>query len=246
MKVYLPIRKATLRFYLALTFLFLVVIIMIIQVHSKVPEYHVSGNALLDVAVVLDAGHGGQDGGAVSANGVLESPITLEISQKAQVIFRFCGISAVMTREDENSLGYDASASVRDNKNNDLKERLKIAEQYRESVFISVHLNKFSQSESYGAQTFYGVCHPDSKLLAEMIQGKLVTLLDPKNTRVAKRIPGTVYLMEHVENPAVTVECGFLSNPNEEMLLQSDSYQTKLAISIMAGYFEYRKGSWSL
>ena len=243
MKLYLPVRKATLTFYLALTFLFIIVIMMIIQVHSKVPEYHVGGNALFDIAVILDAGHGGQDGGAVSNNGVLEAPITLKISQKAQTIFRFCGISAVMTRENENSLGYDASASVRDNKNKDLKERLKIAEQYPGSVFISVHLNKFSQAKSCGAQTFYGIRHPNSKLLADIIQEKLVALLDPQNTRVAKRIPGTVYLMEYVENPAVTVECGFLSNPNEEILLQSDAYQTKLAISIMAGYFEYRKGS---
>lgn len=243
MKWCLPVRKPTLIFYLALTFLFLIVIIMIIGVHSRVPEYHVSVNVPFDIAVILDAGHGGQDGGAVSANGVLEAPITLEISRKTQLILRFLGVSALMTRENENSLGYDASATIRENKNTDLKERLKISRQYPESVFVSVHLNKFSQSQCSGAQAFYGVCNPDSKLLAESIQENLVALLDPQNTRVAKRIPGTVFLMERVENPAVTIECGFLSNPDEEVLLQSDSYQTKIAISIMAGYFEYRKGS---
>lgn len=243
MKIHLPLRAKTLWFYLILTILVLAGIIMAISSNSQVPEHHVSGNAFLAVGVILDAGHGGQDGGAVSQNGVTEAPITLNICKKTQALLRFFGVSAVLTRENEASLGYDSTASLRDNKNADLRERLKIAEQYPDSLFLSIHLNKFGQSQYHGAQVFYGVCHPNAKPLAEALQKQMVDLLDPSNTRVAKQIPGTVYLMERVQSPAVTVECGFLSNPQEERLLQTEAYQTKIAIALTSGYFEYCKGS---
>lgn len=243
MRLELPVRKATLMFYLALTFLLLAAIIIIVSVHSQIPEHHVDGNALFDVSVILDPGHGGLDSGAVSKNDVAEAPITLAISKKTQLLFRFFGISALMTREDENSLGYNPSASMRENKNADLQGRLKISERYPESLFISVHLNKFHQSKYYGAQVFYGTRHPDAKELADALQRQMVALLDPQNTRVAKLIPGKVYLMEQVRSPAVTVECGFLSNPQEEQLLKSEVYQRKIAIALIAGFCDYQKGS---
>lgn len=243
MKRNLPIRKSTLAFYLVLTFFLLVAIIFVISTHSRVPEHHVAGNTMLDVAVVLDPGHGGMDGGAVSERGTMEAPITLSISQKSQAVLAFVGISSVLTRDTEQSLDYDPSASMRDNKNADLKKRLKITEQYPDSVFISVHLNRFSQEKYYGAQTFYGVCNPESKPLAEALQEQMICLLDPNNDRKAKRIPGMVYLMEKVQNPAVTLECGFLSNPREEALLKSNAYQVKIAIAVMFGYLNYQKGS---
>ena len=243
MKRMLPIRVPTLIFYLTLTFLVLIVIIWIIGSHSKIPEYHVDGNAVVNVAVVLDPGHGGNDGGAISEHGVTEAPITLNICQKTQALLRFLGINAIMTRENADSLGYDSNASMRENKNADLRERLKIAEQYPDSLFFSVHLNKFEKSQYYGAQVFYGKSHPDAKRLAEVLQKQMVSILDPSNTRVAKQIPGSVYLMEQIQSPAVTIECGFLSNPQEEVLLQTKEYQTKIAIALIMGYFEYCKGS---
>ena len=243
MKRKLPIRMSTLVFYLALTFFFLAVIIFIISTHSRVPEHHVTGTAAMNISVILDAGHGGMDGGAVSKNGTAEAPITLSISQKTQAVLGFVGVSSVLTRETDQSLGYDPSASLRDNKNMDLQKRLKIAEAYPNSVFISVHLNRFDQEKYYGAQTFYGVCNPQSKLLAEALQAKMIRVLDPENTRKAKRIPGTVYLMERVNNPAVTLECGFLSNPKEEALLKTDVYQVKIALAAMSGYLNYQRGS---
>lgn len=242
MKENLPFRKKTLVFYLILTFAILAIIIMMIRTHSQVPEHHVAGNTMFNISVILDAGHGGLDGGAVSKQGTMEAPITLEISRKSQALLGFVGIPSILTRETEQSLGYNPSASVRENKNMDLKKRLKIAEQYSNSVFISVHLNRFAQEKYYGAQTFYGVCNPSSKALAEALQGEMVRLLDPKNERKAKRIPGTVYLMEHVKNPAVTLECGFLSNPREEALLKSDAYQVKIALAVLSGYLNYQKG----
>ena len=243
MKRSFPFRKATVQFYLALTICLIVVIIIIIQTRSKVPEHHVSSDADLSISVILDAGHGGLDGGAVSPNGTAEAPITLEIARKTQALLRFYGISAVMTRDDDNSLAFDPSASLRDNKNADLRERLNIANQYPESLFISIHLNQFNQAKYHGAQVFYGTENPEAKRLAEMLQKKMVLVLDPENTRVAKRIPGTVYLMERVKSPAVTVECGFLSNPEEEILLQSKDYQRRISIALLAGYVEYQKGS---
>lgn len=243
MKCRLPIRKPTLVFYLVLTFLAIAVIMFIISTHSRVPEHHVVAATMLDVSVILDAGHGGLDGGAVSKNGTAEAPITLEISKKTQAVMGFVGISSVLTRETEQSLGYDPLASLRDNKNTDLQKRLKIAGNYPDSVFISVHLNQFSQEKYCGAQTFYGICNSKSESLAEKLQEQMVALLDPGNTRKAKKIPGSVYLMEHVENPAVTLECGFLSNPKEESLLKNDVYQVKIALAVMSGYLNYQKGS---
>lgn len=243
MKRKLPFRKSTLKFYLILTFALLAIIIKMISTHSRVPEHHVMGITMLDISVILDAGHGGMDGGAVSENGTMEAPITLDISKKSQAVLGFVGVSSVLTRDTGQSLGYNPSASLRDNKNADLQKRLKIAEQHPNSVFVSVHLNRFAQAKYYGAQTFYGVCNPESKFLAEALQTEMIHLLDPQNRREAKRIPGTVYLMERVKNPAVTLECGFLSNPREEALLKSNDYQVKIALAVMSGYLNYQKGS---
>ena len=238
-----PLRRKTALLYLTLTFAAVAVIMILIGRHSKVPESHVARPFSLEIMAILDPGHGGLDGGAATETGVTEAPITLSICQKTQALMRLFGVSAMLTRSDDNSLDYQPQASARANKNADLKARLAIAQAYPDSEFLSVHLNQFPQRQYYGAQTFYAVKNVEGKVLAEALQARLISFLDPTNTRVAKKIPNQVFLMERITSPAVTIECGFLSNPQEQIKLQAPAYHVQISIAIVAGYFDYIKGS---
>lgn len=231
-------RVTTLLFYIALTILALAVILLIITVNSKPRRANANAGGKLEV--LLDAGHGGMDGGAVSPDGICEAPITLAISKKTRLVLGFAGISAGMVRETDASLDYSPDASARSNKNADLNARLKLAKAHPDCAFLSIHLNQFSQSAYHGAQVFYSSNHKDSVSLAESLQKHLRLCLDTENQRQCKPAPEGVFLMKNITSPAVTVECGFLSNPEECALLQQERYQTKIALAIACGYLENR------
>ncbi len=204
---------------------------------AEKPALAVSGPA--EYLLFLDAGHGGMDGGAVSKNGVAEADINLSITLKTQYLLRFLGVNAQLTRVDEKSLDFNPDASARENKNADLQARLKLAKSQPELDFLSIHLNKFEQEKYYGAQVFYSPNTERSKVLAQCLQDNLRGVLDKGNDRRIKLSPDTVMLMKNINSPAVTIECGFLSNANEEQLLQQDGYQSKIAIAITSGYIQY-------
>ena len=189
--------------------------------------------------LVIDAGHGGFDGGAVGSSGTSEQDINLSIAQRVQVLAEFFGVHTAMTRTDENALGYDPSRSVRENKIADIKAREQFVQETSNPVFLSIHLNKFSDARYHGAQVFYSPSHPDSRALAEQMQETLAEGCDPANNRQAKQAESTIYLMKKLECPAVIVECGFLSNPEEEQRLSDTEYHKKLAASIVTGYLRY-------
>lgn len=189
--------------------------------------------------LVIDAGHGGFDGGAVGSSGTSEQDINLSIAQRVQALAEFFGVHTAMTRTDENALGYDPSRSVRENKIADIKAREQFVQETSNPVFLSIHLNKFSDARYHGAQVFYSPSHPDSRTLAERMQETLAEGCDPANTRQAKQAESTIYLMKKLECPAVIVECGFLSNPEEEQRLSDTEYHKKLAASIVTGYLRY-------
>ena len=192
--------------------------------------------------LVIDAGHGGFDGGAVGSSGTSEQDINLSIAQRVQALAEFFGVHTAMTRTDENALGYDPSRSVRENKIADIKAREQFVQETSNPVFLSIHLNKFSDARYHGAQVFYSPSHPDSRTLAERMQETLAEGCDPANTRQAKQAESTIYLMKKLECPAVIVECGFLSNPEEEQRLSDTEYHKKLAASIVTGYLRYESG----
>lgn len=225
-------------YYITSIFLTLAAILCIISIKQSIKLKVNSKTFSLNPVLVIDPGHGGQDGGAVSSNNVSEAAINLCISDKAQKISIFLGIPSILTRKDENSLGFSPENTLKQNKIIDIKSRVRIAKDYAKSDFISVHLNKFSDSRYFGAQVFHKN-DSSSMLLAQTIQGALYSL-DSSNTRVQKAIPNENYLMEHISNTGVIVECGFLSNKNEELLLQNDVYQTKLALLIIGGYTNYK------
>lgn len=215
----------------------LLVFLLFDQLYA-VPRMRVFGAHHEVETLVLDAGHGGFDGGAVSPNGVTEQEINLHVTQKVESLAGLFGIPTELTRKDGNALDYEAGRSVRENKVADIKARQHICEQIQNPVFISIHLNKFEQSRYFGAQVFYGEKNAQSKAIAESIQEALKSGIANGNHRVAKPAGDSIYLMRTLTCPALIVECGFLSNPEDEAALVQDTYQTQLAVCILAGYLQ--------
>ena len=189
--------------------------------------------------IVLDAGHGGEDGGAVSDSGVAESGINLQITRRLYEILRFLGHPAVMTRTGDEAIYDDAAATLREKKVSDLKNRTKLANETAGGLLISIHQNCLPGYPNVrGAQVFYNAVLP-SQQLAEAVQQTLNTAVNTDRAKAAKPIGDGVYLMTHTTCPAILVECGFLSSPQETTLLQQPSYQMKIAAVIAAGYCQY-------
>lgn len=193
--------------------------------------------------LVIDAGHGGFDGGAVGPSGTSEQDINLSIARSLQALTQCFGYPAKMTREDEQALDYVEGRRVRENKVADIKARERIANETENAVFLSIHLNKFEDPQYFGAQVFYSKNHADSRTLAEQIQQSLLDGIQNNNIRRAKPAAPAIYLMKNLSCPAVIVECGFLSNPAEEAALCEPGYQKRLAICILRGYQQYQNGA---
>ena len=195
--------------------------------------------------LVLDAGHGGEDGGAVSPSGAVESGINLSIVCKLDQLLGFYGQSTLLLRSEDVSL-HDADAdTLREKKVSDLHNRAARIEDTENAVLLSVHQNTYPDSRYRGAQVFYAGGGEESQSFAVLTQEVLRAALNPDNSRQAKPIPDTVYLMNHITCPGILVECGFLSNPEEEVLLQSDGYQSKLASALTASWLQWLAGDGS-
>lgn len=188
--------------------------------------------------LVLDAGHGGEDGGAVSSSGVAESGLNLAIVLKTDQLAGLYGVPTLLLRPDEEALGDPNGATVRERKQSDLKKRVALINGVEHATLISVHQNYFSGSSSHGAQVFYGQ-EGSSPALASHAQALLCRTLDPENHRQAAPISNSVYLMSHISCPAILVECGFLSNDREAELLQQPEYQTKIAAALLSAYLTF-------
>lgn len=188
--------------------------------------------------VILDAGHGTPDEGAESKNGTTEAQINLKIVLKIQQLLEQSGCTVILTRSDENAI-YDLDAKTLEQKKiSDIHNRVKIGNESSADIFVSIHLNKINEQQYYGWQTFYNTNNEQSKDLAEQIQISLNEAMQKENHRIAMKL-NTVYIMKHVEIPISIVECGFLSNPQEEQLLQEDEYQNRLAWGIYNGMMTY-------
>lgn len=188
--------------------------------------------------IVIDAGHGIPDEGAESSNGISEAKINLKIALKLQSLLEQSGATVILTRSDENAIYDIDSKTLREKKRSDLKNRVKIGNESSADIFVSIHLNKIPQKQYYGWQTFYKSNSEESMNLAKSIQNNLNETIQIENTRVPMKLD-TVYIMKNVEIPISIVECGFLSNPDEEKRLLDDEYQNKLAWGIYAGIVDY-------
>ena len=188
--------------------------------------------------LIIDPGHGGLDGGAVSADGTAESGINLAVSERIYALCCLFGTPSVMTRDSE-TLDYPAEAvTVHDKKVWDQKRRAELANSYDAAVLLSIHQNKYPDPRPSGTQVYYGKTG-GSPEFGTLLHDNLMMHLCPENRRVAAPISESIYLMKAVRCPSVLVECGFLSNPEETALLKDSGYQLKLAAVIFASYLQY-------
>lgn len=189
--------------------------------------------------IIIDAGHGGEDGGASSSSGIVEKDINLSISLKVRDLLNSLAFKTVMVR-DEDKLIYDSSCkTIREKKVSDIHNRMSIMEANPNSIFLSIHQNHFEQSKYYGAQVFYSKNTEESKMIAEKIQSSVVKKLQNENKREVKPSGTEIYLLYNAKSPAVMVECGFLSNSGEAQLLNDENYQTKMSLAIVDGILNY-------
>ena len=186
--------------------------------------------------LILDAGHGGEDGGASSASGQLESQINLAIVRKTEALMVFLGIRPLLTREEDVSIHDSAARTLHEKKVSDLKNRVAMINGTDNALLISVHQNHFTDPRYSGAQTFY-TPGDISRQWGEETQKLLRAILDPANDRKARPVPDSAYLFSHIDCPAILVECGFLSNGREASLLATDAYQRKIAVALAGAYF---------
>ncbi len=190
--------------------------------------------------VIIDAGHGGFDGGAVSNDGTIEKDINLSISLYLQEYLSSFNIKTVMIRETDCSVEDDGLDTIRQKKSSDLHNRMKIMEETDDAIFISIHQNKFYDEKYSGTQVFYSPkTKSESQVLAQYIQDCIVNTLQKDNKRQIKECGTSVFLMYNAVKPAILVECGFLSNYEETQKLKSSEYQKKIAFCIAMGIQNY-------
>lgn len=213
---------------------------------SKMTAVDASSDKLINATVIVDAGHGGVDGGTSADDGTLEKHLNLQIALKLESILKSMGINTVMTRTEDISIHDESANTIRNKKISDLKNRLSIINNTDDSVFVSIHQNHFSNPIYYGTQIFYSKNNPESSILANSIRQSVISVLQKDNTREIKQSGTDIYLLHHAQTPAVMVECGFLSNADETAKLKDENYQRKLAFMIAIGICDYLKTSKEL
>jgi len=186
--------------------------------------------------IIIDAGHGGEDGGATSCVGILESEYNLKIALRLNDLFHLLGYQTKMIRTEDISI-YTKGETLSQKKMSDLKERVRICNETKNAILVSIHQNIFSDSQYSGAQVFYAKTS-GSKELAENMQRLFVSSLNPGSHRKSKK-SDNIYIMEHIICPGILVECGFLSNPQEEVKLRTEAYQKKICCVITSAVETY-------
>ena len=188
--------------------------------------------------LVIDAGHGGEDGGAISLTGALKSHINLAVALRLDGILGLYGVPTLPLREEDISLHNKEAQTLRQKKNSDLHNRADRVNAQENAILLSIHQNSYPNGRYSGAQAFFAPTD-GSRELAQTMQESLRLTLDANNSRLEKQIPDTIFLMNHISCPGVLVECGFLTNPQEDRLLQSSTYQTKVAAALAGGYLQW-------
>ena len=188
--------------------------------------------------IVLDAGHGGLDSGAVGQSGVLEKDVNLAVVLDLRDMLEMSGFEVVLTRDEDISIYDPGVEGIRNQKLNDMDNRLKIIQSHPDSIFLCIHQNNFTDPQYFGGQMFYNNNHPDNRTLAQIMQRRFADL-QPGNDREIKLSGEELFLLKSNKNPSLMIECGFLSNPDEEQKLSTKEYQQKVAFTIYGGVMEY-------
>lgn len=192
--------------------------------------------------IVLDAGHGGMDGGCSTADGITEKGINLNITLTVKDMCGLFGYETEATRQTDTSIHDKGITGTRNQKVSDMKNRLDLFNKYPDSVCVSIHQNTFSDPRYSGAQMFYSGSNPANEKLASIMQSRFVSYLQPENTRETKLCGPELYLCHYCDNPTVMIECGFLSNPDEAGRLINEAYQKQVAFTIFSGLNEFVGG----
>ena len=233
------IKKSNALGFLAITIILIIFLLAICMAVTLTKNEKTKQTAIQNrYTVILDAGHGGEDGGATSDSGIVEKDLNLSITMKIGKYLEKKGISVVYTRT-EDILLYDKNQNYHGRKKIlDLAARLNKARKYDNAVFVSIHMNSFPQKQYSGLQVYYSPHHPLSHDLAFSIQNNAKNQLDANNQRKIKKADSSIYLLDRLDKPAVLIECGFLSNDAEAERLANDEYQNKLSAIIAESIME--------
>lgn len=189
--------------------------------------------------IIIDAGHGGFDGGAVGIGNTIEKDINLAISEKIYDMSVLNGFNAIMVRDSDKAVNDEGLNSLREKKASDIHNRLALAQQHPEAIYLSIHQNHFPQQKYWGTQVFYGPKNADSAVLAKKIQDSVRQNLQPDNKREIKPAEKNLYILYNTLNTAVLVECGFISNEEECARLKNPEYQQRIAFEIFSAVCEH-------
>ena len=212
----------------------------LLAVFARVSDNVVPASAQVDErpVIVLDAGHGGLDSGAVGKSGVLEKDVNLSIVKHLREMLELSGFNVVVTRDEDISI-YDAGVEgIRNQKLSDMDNRLKIVQSYPDSIFLCIHQNNYTDPQYFGGQMFYNNNNPNNRTLAQIMQNRFAVLQEG-NDREIKLSGDELFLLKSNKHPSLMIECGFLSNPEEEARLATTEYQQQVAFSIYCGVLEY-------
>ena len=246
MKVFVVNLRGVKKFFLSFKWVALFLVLAVGIAYGV--ELYVSGDSYVsamqelstDKVIIIDAGHGGEDPGAIGSDGSYEKDINLALALEVGAALEREGYAVVYTRT-EDKLLYTEEENVKGiRKISDLKNRCKIAAEYPNAIFVSIHMNSFSNPKYSGLQVYYSKSNEGSYNLANSIQSSVKESVDTSNERVIKEGKG-MYVLENVTNPAVLVECGFLTNPEECEKLSKKEYRKQLSLAIVCGIIEYEK-----
>ena len=228
---------------------YILVFILVFGILSLAAFDYVSSDRYLEAMIekseekiiVIDAGHGGEDCGAIGVTGVYEKDLNLIIARELGALLTNEGYAVVYTRTEDKLLYLEHENIKGIRKISDLKNRCKVAAEYPEALFISIHMNSYSNSKYSGLQVYYSKNNAQSQILASTIQETVKASLQTDNERTIKK-GENIYVLENVENCAVLIECGFLTNPDECKKLSEKEYQKQLSLAIVCGIIEYKEG----
>ncbi len=192
-----------------------------------------------DYIFILDAGHGGEDGGAVAYDGTLEKNLNLEICNNLSLYFELFGIDYVIIRDGDFSIGDTSLPTIRKRKASDIYKRYEIINSYDNSVLLSIHQNMFSVEKYNGTQVFYDGKFSESEELSKELQFTVKNTIQPDNNRKIKKTDKSIYLLYEAQRPSVMVECGFMSNLNELEKLKNAEYQSQLSYFLTKGIIQF-------
>ncbi len=210
------------------------------RLQSAFPMAAVQAGAGERFTVVIDAGHGGTDAGAIGINGALEKDLNLVFAQTLAALFKENGANVVFTRETDALVLKAGEENAPSRKACDLKNRAEIGNSVEHALFISIHMNSFPEEKYKGFETYYSLNTPESRLYAEAIQSTVKERHEPESRRRAKGSED-IYLLANLEGPAVLIECGFLSNKEDAAKLSSKDYQKELCFSVFCAIMEVKE-----